>query len=67
MQAPSGPKEDTSGAFKYGGWIAPYRDEFTGQIVRTQMKGPFELLLGRKNLRQFFFLLAPTRVWLARG
>jgi hypothetical protein len=27
MQAPGGPKEDTSGRFKYGGWTAPYSDK----------------------------------------
>lgn len=49
MQAPGGPKEDTSGGFKYGGWTVPYMDEAAGEIMAKQMKGPFELLLGRKT------------------
>lgn len=49
MQAPGGPEEDTSGGFKYGGWSAPLGDEFLGKIMGEQMKGPFELLLGRKT------------------
>jgi dihydrofolate reductase len=47
MQAPGGPEEDTSGGFKYGGWTAPLGDEFLGNIMGEQMKGPFEMLLGR--------------------
>lgn len=49
MQAPGGPEEDTSGGFKYGGWTAPLGDEFLGKVMGEQMKGPFELLLGRKT------------------
>jgi dihydrofolate reductase len=48
MQAPGGPKEDTSGGFKYGGWTAPYGDEVVGKVMQEQMK-PADLLLGRKT------------------
>ena len=49
MQAPGGPEEDTSGGFKYGGWIVPYSDEFFGQVYAEQIGHPFDLLLGRKT------------------
>ncbi len=49
MQAPGGAEEDTSGGFKYGGWTVPYFDEFMGKIMGEQMRGPFDLLLGRKT------------------
>jgi dihydrofolate reductase len=48
LQAPGGPEEDTSGGFKYGGWVAPYDDEVTGKIMQRLMK-PSDLLLGRKT------------------
>src|SRR4026207_1773087 len=48
MQAPGGPKEDTSGGFKYGGWTAPYGDEAYGKAVQKELK-PADYLLGRKT------------------
>jgi dihydrofolate reductase len=53
MQAPGGPKEDTSGGFKYGGWTVPYFDDFSGKVMAKQMKKPFDLLLGRKTFEIF--------------
>ena len=48
MQAPGGPKEDTSGGFKYGGWTAPYGDDAYGKVVAKELK-PADYLLGRKT------------------
>lgn len=53
MQAPGGPKEDTSGGFKYGGWTVPYFDDFSGKVMAEQMREPFSLLLGRKTFEIF--------------
>jgi dihydrofolate reductase len=52
MQAPGGPEEDTSGGFKYGGWIAPYFDDVGGKVMEKQMK-PADLLLGKKTFEIF--------------
>src|SRR3989344_4710219 len=52
MQAPGGPKEDTSGGFKYGGWTFPYFDEFAGSEMEKQMKSS-DLLLGLKTFEIF--------------
>ena len=52
MQAPGGPKEDTSGGFKYGGWTAPYGDNVSGEVIQRLMK-PADLLLGRKTFEIF--------------
>jgi len=48
MQAPGGPKEDTSGRFKYGGWTAPYSDKAFGKALEEELK-PADYLLGRKT------------------
>ena len=52
MQAPGGPEEDTTGAFQYGGWVAPYFDEVYNKILEKQLK-PADLLLGRKTFEIF--------------
>jgi dihydrofolate reductase len=49
MQAPGGPKEDTSGGFKYGGWTAPHGDEAYGAVVQKELSQPADYLLGRKT------------------
>jgi dihydrofolate reductase len=49
MQAPGGSKEDTAEGFKYGGWTAPYFDDVSGKEMDRQMKGKYDLLLGRKT------------------
>lgn len=53
MQAPGKPQEDTSGGFEFGGWTAPYFDDFSGKVMAEQMKEPFSLLLGRKTFEIF--------------
>jgi dihydrofolate reductase len=48
LQAPGGPKEDTSGGFKYGGWSAVYSDKMYSEVVQKELK-PADYLLGRKT------------------
>lgn len=49
IQAPGAPEEDTSGGFTYGGWQAPYLDEFLDKVMDEELREPFDLLLGRKT------------------
>ena len=49
IQAPGGPKEDPSGGFKYGGWVAPYFDEVYDKVVQKELQHPADYLLGRKT------------------
>ena len=53
IQAPGGPEEDTSGGFKYGGWVFGFFDEFVGKIMGEQMSKSADLLLGRKTFEIF--------------
>ncbi len=50
LQGPGGPEEDTSGGFKYGGWVAPYSDEVGDKVMERLLK-PADLLLGRKTFQ----------------
>ena len=48
MQAPGGPKEDTTGGFAYGGWQRSFPpDEEINSIIGGFFNIPFELLLGK--------------------
>lgn len=53
IQAPGGPEEDTSGGFKYGGWVFAFFDEFVGKVMEEQMSSNADLLLGRKTYEIF--------------
>jgi dihydrofolate reductase len=50
MQAPGGRREDPSGGFKYGGWVAPYGDKVYNTIVAEELQ-PADYLLGRKTFK----------------
>lgn len=50
IQAPGGPKEDKSGGFKYGGWVAPLGDEVYNKVVQQELQ-PADYLLGRKTFK----------------
>ncbi len=50
MQGPGAPKEDPSGGFKYGGWVAPYDDGVFNAVMRKELE-PTEYLLGRKTFK----------------
>ena len=53
MQAPGGPREDPTGGFGYGGWVAPLVDEVFGQEVEKIFGQSYDLLLGRKTYEIF--------------
>ena len=53
MQAPGGPREDPTGGFGYGGWVAPLADEVFGEAVGKLFDRPFDLLLGRRTYEIF--------------
>ena len=64
MQAPMGSEEDTSGAFKYGGWSALNADAISGKAVQKEMNQTADYLLGRKTFEIFAsFWPAHAKMW----
>lgn len=53
MQAPGGPEEDTSGGFKYGGWIMPYYDDAFADVIAKELREPFDMLFGATTYKIF--------------
>jgi dihydrofolate reductase len=53
MQAPGGPEEDPSGGFAFGGWVAPWWDETSGELMGEAMGQDYDLLLGRRTYEIF--------------
>lgn len=52
-QAPSGPDEDGSGDFAYGGWQVPYGNAESGHLLFAQASTMDALLLGRRTYELF--------------
>jgi len=53
LQAPSGPEEDSSNGFKWGGWSRHYWNELMNNTFGKVMSTPFDLLLGRRTYEIF--------------
>lgn len=49
IQAPGAPDEDSSGGFRFGGWVAPFTDEKLDEALKFTYEQPYNLLLGRKT------------------
>ena len=49
IQGPGGPSEDTTGGFKFSGWLPPVGDDAIDQKIGELFGRPFDLLLGRRT------------------
>ncbi len=53
IQGPGGPSEDTTGGFRFSGWLPPVGDEAIDQKIGELFGRPFDLLLGRRTYEIF--------------
>src|SRR3982751_1206254 len=49
IQGPGGPSEDTTGGFRFSGWLPPVGDEAINDKIGELFGRPFDLLLGRRT------------------
>jgi dihydrofolate reductase len=53
IQGPGGPSEDTTGGFRFSGWLPPVGDQAIDEKIGELFKRPFDLLLGRRTYEIF--------------
>jgi dihydrofolate reductase len=53
IQGPGGPSEDTTGGFRYSGWLPPVGDDAIDAKIGELFGRPFDLLLGRRTYEIF--------------
>src|SRR5690349_14489090 len=53
IQGPGGPSEDTTGGFRYSGWLPPIGDDAIDEKIGELFGRPFDLLLGRRTYEIF--------------
>ena len=56
IQGPGGPSEDTTGGFRFSGWLPPVGDDGIDRKIGELFGRPFDLLLGRRT----YDIFAPT-------
>jgi dihydrofolate reductase len=49
IQGPGGPTEDTTGGFRFSGWLPPVGDNAIEEKIGELFGRPFDLLLGRRT------------------
>jgi dihydrofolate reductase len=49
IQGPGGPSEDTTGGFRFSGWLPPVGDDAINDKIGELFGRPFDLLLGRRT------------------
>lgn len=53
IQGPGGPQEDTTGGFRFSGWLPPVGDDAINAKIGELFGRPFDLLLGRRTYEIF--------------